>query len=64
MVWFDHSAAKRPIRVNIQMRIGNNEYCLVRTSLVVQGEKRFEAALELAVMYPALSRRYADLRPR
>ncbi len=63
-ICFDLTAAKQPMRVKIQMRIGIKEYCHVQASRVLQGEKRFEAASELAVTYPVLSRRYADLRPR
>jgi len=37
--------------------------CHVWTPPVLQGENRFETAVELAVMYPAFSLRYADRWP-
>ena len=41
----------------------NERHCLVWTPPVLQGENRFETAVELAVMYPAFSLRYTDRWP-
>ena len=38
-------------------------HCHVWTPPVLQGENRFETAVELAVMYPAFSLRYTDRWP-
>ena len=38
-------------------------HCHVWTPPVLQGENRFETAVELAVMYPAFALRYADRWP-
>ena len=40
-----------------------SRHCHVWTPPVLQGENRFETAVELAVMYPAFSLRYTDRWP-
>ena len=57
--WF--AQAKHDMRASdCKSRSG---HCHVWTPPVLQGENRFETAVELAVMYPAFSLRYTDRWP-
>ncbi len=50
----------------VRPKVGKDDperHCHVWTPPVLQGENRFETAVELAVMYPAFSLRYADRWP-
>ena len=53
-------ASGKPLRPSTT---ATRRHCHVWTPPVLQGENRFETAVELAVMYPAFSLRYADRWP-